>query len=143
MAKKRIRHEPDKISAALQALLETQPAVEPSLLDQVARHLELIEKLRAHGHSYGRIAEALQQVGMEISTNTLRLYVGRLRRKATGVSPKQARPRQEAVEAVKDRIRVRQPAMNSDVVPAIDPEASTKVSTVAAWLTDEPDERNI
>jgi len=143
MTKKPARDEPDTVGAALQALLGTQPAAKPSLLDQVATHLELIEKLRARGHKFGAIAKALQPVGMEIAENTLRIYVGRLRRTASGVPPKQARPRQETAAGVRGKARVRQPVVGSDVVPPISPEAPTKASDVAAWLTDEPDERNI
>lgn len=142
MTKKPVRDGPDKIDEALKALLETPPAAAPSLLDQVAKHFALIEQLRERGHSYGRIAEALQAAGMEIAENTLRIYVGRLRRETTGALPKPARPRQTTAAGVKGKARVRQPVVGSGIVPAIGPETS-KASEVPTWLTDEPDERNI
>lgn len=141
MEKKSNSPSTDKVAAALEALLDTQPDAELSLLDQVATHFALIEKLRERGHSFGRIAEALQQVGVEIAENTLRLYVGRLRRK-TSAPPKRAQVRLEtAAPPAKARVRRQAPALNA--APAAGPEPSNKASEVATWLTEEPDESNI
>ena len=141
MTKNTKKPEADKVAAALEALLETQPDAELSLLDQVAKHLALIEKLHERGHSFGRIAEALRQVGVEIAENTLRLYVGRLRRKISA-PPKQALVRQEET-ASQAKARVRRPAHAANAAPAISPEPPNKASEVATWLTEEPDESNI
>lgn len=132
------KSETDKVAAALEALLQTPPDAEPSLLDQVAKHLALIEKLRERGHSFGRIAEALQQVDVEIAENTLRLYVGRLRRKSA-VPSTQVR---QAVTASQGKASVRRPTVSPAAAPA-SPDPSNKPSAMATWLTDEPDESNI
>lgn len=137
MAKKPARHEPDKIDEALKALLETPPAAAPSLLDQVDRHLALIEQLRERGHSYGRIAGALQQVGMDIAENTLRLYVGRLRRTASGVRISNAKP------APKRTVRAEPAVVRAEPAAPAAGQAARKVDEIASWLTDAPDETKI
>lgn len=142
MTKRPKSPETDKVAAALEALLETTPDAELSLLDQIAKHLELIEKLHGRGHSFGRIAEALRPVGVEIAENTLRLYVGRLHRKTSGAQPKQARARQE-VKTSQATARVRRPTIGPGAARASSPEPPNRTSNVATWLTEEPDESNI
>lgn len=134
-------NKPDKIAAALEALLKTRPDVEPSLLSQVARHFELIEKLRAQGHSFARIAEALRQVDVDISENTLMQYVGRLRRQAS--EPRVTKPMSDAAIKPTRRktVAVRAANMPADLPPAR--REMPKGGDMEAWLTAEPDETQI
>lgn len=137
MTKKPARHGQDNIDEALKALLETQPEAEPSLLDQVAKHFALIEQLRECGHSYGRIAEALRQGDMDIAENTLRLYMGRLRRRASGVRISNAKP------ASKGTVRAEPAVMRVEPTTPAAGQATRKVDEIASWLTDAPDETKI
>jgi hypothetical protein len=141
MAKMPKGNKPDKIAAALEALLETRPDADPSLLSQVARHFELIEKLRAQGHSFARIAEALRQVDVDISENTLMQYVGRLRRQ--GSQTRATKPTFDAVIRPTRRKAISVPAA---IKPADLPSARSgarKGEDMEAWLTAEPDETQI
>lgn len=141
MAKKPKGNDRDKVTAALEALLETQPDAEPSLLSQVAMHFELIEKLRAQGHSFSRIAEALGQVDMAISENTLMQYVGRLRRQDPGGRANKPEP-----AAAKKPIRAIPDRAGAAPKPAIAPDAdraAQRNEELQSWMTNGPDETNI
>ena len=141
MAKMPKGKERDKITAALEALLETQPDAEPSLLTQVVRHFGLIEKLRAQGHSFARIAEALRQVDMDISENTLMQYVGRLRRQSPGENANKPEP-----AAATKPIRAKPDWAHAVPKPAKGPaadRATHKNEELQSWMTDGPDETNI
>lgn len=141
MAKIPKGNERDKVTEALKALLETQPAAEPSLLSQVAKHFELIEKLRAQGHSFARIAEALRQVDMVISQNTLMQYVGRLRRQNSGGHAYKPAP-----AAAKKSIRAKSDRAGAapKLAKGPDPDyAAQKHEEIQSWMTDGPDETNI
>lgn len=131
----------DKIAAALEALLETRPDAEPSLLSHVARHFELIEKLRAQGHSFAGIAEVLRQVDVNISENTLMQYVGRLRRQASELRVTKPTPDAAIKPTRRKAIPVRAANMQADLPPAR--REMLKGGDMAAWLTAEPDETQI
>lgn len=141
MAKIPKANKPDKIAAALEALLETRPDAEPSLFNQVARNFELIEKLRAQGHSFARIAEALREADVDMSDNTLMQYVGRLRRQAT--EPRATKPMSDA--AIKPTRRKAIPVRAANMPAALPParREMLKGGDMEAWLTAEPDETQI
>jgi hypothetical protein len=139
MAKRLNRDNPDKVEKALKDLLESKSVAEPSLLEQVTTHLALIEKLRERGHSFGRIAEALRQVGVHVAENTLRLYVGRLRRKADATGA--FKPNRVArVASGKQSDTSADPLKNHR---GDTPHAKRKFEAGEAWLTAQPDENEI
>lgn len=142
MTKKSERDGPDKVAAALQALLDSKSESEPSLLEKVAKYQELIEQLRARKHSFGAIAQVLQKAGMEIQENTLRIYAGRLRREATNwreVKPTKPAPAKPSKKAT---VAGGMPA-GQVVAPIVVEQPKGKGRDLPSWATAEPDEEDI
>ena len=142
MAKKPEGNEPDKVGAALQALLDSKPESEPTLLEQVAKHQGLIEQLRARKHSFGAIAQVLQKAGMDIQENTLRIYAGRLRREAT--SRREVKPIKLATAKPNNKVTIASGMPTGQVAaPIVVEQLKGKGLDVPSWATAEPDEENI
>ena len=133
----------DRVGAALQALLASNPEAEPSLFAKVASHIEIIDKLRERGHSYAKIAGALREAGVDIAENTLRIYVGRLRREAT--TRREESPNKQTSAKPNRRATGAGPIAAGEVAaaPVAIEQVKGKGRDLPSWATAEPDEENI
>jgi hypothetical protein len=88
----------DALRASLQALLEQVPILRSAAVDIVlGPHRDLILKARAQGHTYRAIAEALREVGMKVSPQTIRRYALRI-----GGTPSKRRSRFASIQRTRE-----------------------------------------
>lgn len=99
------------VSAILEEILSEPVVKKPNALDVIRENFELIERAKANGHSYQRIANGLQATGIKITPASLQGYLSTCRREISPaakqvrkavIAPAAVAPVSPAVQAVKE-----------------------------------------